>query len=103
MSNFNGVELKNQNLRQTTTMDSSAFANLPGEELSEQDLDAVSGGNPMAALLQFLSTATVQTAMGKYLRQTKPKHPMNVIPRACYELLGFARVGVWTEKHTQQM
>ena len=25
-------------------MDSSAFTNLPGEELSEQDLDAISGG-----------------------------------------------------------
>lgn len=35
MSNFNDVELENQNLRQTSTIDSTAFANLPGEELQQ--------------------------------------------------------------------
>lgn len=42
----NNHELENQDLRPTTMRDSGAFANnKAGEEISEQDLDAVSGGN----------------------------------------------------------
>lgn len=40
----NNHELENQNLRPTTTGDNSDSTCLPGKELPEQDLDAVSGG-----------------------------------------------------------
>ena len=40
----NNHELKNPDLRPTTMRDDSDSANLPGFQLSEQDLEAVGGG-----------------------------------------------------------
>ncbi|BBD63709.1 hypothetical protein NIES4072_26350 [Nostoc commune NIES-4072] len=52
----NNHEIENQDMRPSTMPDDSALANLPGEELSEQNLDAVSGGTPLSMLTQGLST-----------------------------------------------
>lgn len=61
-------ELENQDLRPTTTGDHSN--NLPWEELPEQDLDAVSGGNP--ALIPF-STAAQQIVVDETTENPLPQ------------------------------
>ena len=78
MSNFNDVELKNQNLRQSTTMDSGAFANLPGEELSDTDLISVAGGAPPAdKYLQTNVTQGNQPSVANLMKFTGGRNRLN--------------------------